>query len=57
MERTAPMHVLGMAFDPTADDLAGWELPDELGLPSAEEIEQELALGHPAWGSLLRAEE
>ena len=48
---------LGIPFDIEADELVGWDLPADLAVASTGEIEGDLALGHPAWGSLLRVTE
>ncbi len=44
-----------IGFD--TDELVGWDLPSDLAMVSMEEIEEDLALGHPAWGSLIRVSE
>jgi hypothetical protein len=44
-------------FEVVADELVGWDLPSDLAMASTDEIEGDLALGHPAWGSLLRVTE
>lgn len=48
---------LGIPFDTEADELVGWDLPAGLAVASRDEIEGDLALGHPAWGSLMRVTE
>ncbi len=55
LDWTPELHVLDFSTAP--EELVGWELPSDFAMPSAEEIERDLALGHPAWGSLLRAAE
>ncbi len=57
LDWTPELHVLEFDFDTAPEELVGWELPCNFAMPSAEEIEQDLALGHPAWGSLLRTAE
>ena len=57
LDWTPEVHVLEMGFDTAPEELVGWELPSQSDMPTAEEIEQDLALGHPSWGSLLRAAE
>ena len=52
--RIVPLRVIAMPFETEADELASWDLPSDLGMASADEIEGDLALGHPAWGSLMR---
>ena len=47
----------GMPFESNSDELVGWDLPSELGMASTDEIEEDLALGDPAWGSLMRVTE
>jgi hypothetical protein len=47
----------GMPFESNIDELVGWDLPSELGMASTDEIEEDLALGDPAWGSLMRVTE
>lgn len=46
-----------LPFEMEADELVGWDLPTDLAVASADEIEVDLALGDPAWGSLLRVAE
>lgn len=45
---------IGMPFEDDAEELVGWDLPSDLAMASLDEIEGDLALGHPAWGSLMR---
>ena len=47
----------GMPFETNTDELVGWDLPSDLGMASTDEIEEDLALGHPSWGSLVRVTE
>ena len=47
----------GMPFESDTDELVGWDLPSDLGMASTDEIEEDLALGHPSWGSLIRVTE
>lgn len=47
----------GMPFESNTDELVGWDLPSDLGMASTDEIEEDLALGHPSWGSLIRVTE
>lgn len=35
--------------------LEGWELPQDLEMPSIEELERDLELDDPSWTSLLTA--
>jgi hypothetical protein len=44
-------------FEIETDQLVGWDLQSDLAMASTEEIEADLALGDPAWGSLLRVTE
>jgi hypothetical protein len=46
-----------LPFEMEADELIDWNLPTDLAVASADEIEEDLALGDPAWGSLLRVSE
>ncbi len=46
-----------MQFEIETDELVGWDLPNDLAMASMDEIEEDLALGHPAWGSLMRVTE
>lgn len=48
---------LGIPLDTEADELVGWDLPADFAVASTDEIEGDLALGHPAWGSLMRVTE
>lgn len=59
MERVGRIAPLGVRipFEIEDEQLAGWELPSEFRVASTDEIEEDLALGHPAWGSLLRVTE
>jgi hypothetical protein len=52
--RIVPLNVIRIPFELAEDELAGWELPSEFPMASIDEIEGDLALGHPAWGSLVR---
>ena len=45
---------LATLFESNTDELVGWDLPSDLGMASTDEIEEDLALGHPSWGSLMR---
>ena len=51
--RIVPLNVIRIPFELAEDELA-WELPSEFPMASIDEIEGDLALGHPAWGSLVR---
>jgi hypothetical protein len=55
--RIARLGVIRRPFEIADEQLAAWELPSELRVASTDEIEEDLALGHPAWGSLLRVTE
>lgn len=48
---------LATVFESNPDELVGWDLPSDLGMASTDEIEEDLALGHPSWGSLMRVTE
>jgi hypothetical protein len=48
---------LATPFESNTDELVGWDLPRNLGMASTDEIEEDLALGHPSWGSLVRLTE
>jgi hypothetical protein len=55
--RVAPVGAMPIPFKIADEDLAAWEIPSEFRVASTDEIEDDLALGHPAWGSLLRVTE
>jgi len=44
-------------FEIESDELVAWDLESDVPMASQDEIEAELALGHPAWGSLMRVAE
>jgi hypothetical protein len=48
---------IGMPFEIETDQLVGWDLQSDLAVASTDEIEADLALGDPAWGSLMRVNE
>lgn len=48
---------LATLFESNTDELVGWDLPSDFGMASTDEIEEDLALGHPSWGSLMRVTE
>jgi len=55
--KIVPLRQVQIPFEIAADELSGWELPTDVPMASADEIEGDLALGHPAWGSLMRVTE
>jgi hypothetical protein len=55
--RIVPLNSVGIPFEAASEELVSWELPTDLPMPSNDEIEGDLALGHPAWGSLMRLTE
>ena len=48
---------LATLFESNTDELVGWDLPSDFGMASTDEIEEDLALGHSSWGSLMRVTE
>jgi hypothetical protein len=44
-------------FESNTDELVSWELPSDVPIASTDEIEEDVALGHPSWGSLMRVSE
>lgn len=57
LEWTATVDVLETAFDYAPEEMVSWKLQGDLAMPSLAEIEQDLALGHPSWTTLLRRAE
>jgi hypothetical protein len=55
--RIVLLNSVRIPFEAVADELVSWELPIDLPMASNDEIEGDLALGHPAWGSLMRVTE
>jgi hypothetical protein len=48
---------LATPFESNTDELVSWDLPSDVPMASTDEIEDDLALGHPSWGSLMRVSE